>query len=134
MKPLRTAYELGQSDGLAYRGYGSNADLKNHALAGAEPRFPDGATGRQRFVYKRAYVLSALGELPALGGPDAERLSILVSEIRKEALSLQESAKDLRREIARGIAIRQSVESKESRAQVLDACASKLWRILEQYR
>jgi hypothetical protein len=51
--------------------------------------------------------------------------------IRKEALSLQDSAACLRREIARGVCIRQSEESKEARAQVLCACASSLWRILE---
>lgn len=56
----------------------------------------------------------------------------LKAAIQKEALSFQDSANCLRREIARGIAIRQSVESKEARAQVLDSCASTLWRLLER--
>jgi hypothetical protein len=54
----------------------------------------------------------------------------LVAEVRKEALSLQDSATCLRREVARGITIRQSAESKIARAECLEACASSLWRIL----
>lgn len=58
--------------------------------------------------------------------------SALRQAVRAEAKSLQDSADCLRREIARGVAVRQSFESKGARAQVLESVASTLWRLLNR--
>lgn len=50
--------------------------------------------------------------------------------LEKEAKSCRDCANNLRREIANGIAIRQSIESKDARAQVLESHADALYRIL----
>jgi hypothetical protein len=50
--------------------------------------------------------------------------------VRELPTTWRRSAKALLGEVARGVAIRQSAESKESRAQVLQSCADQLERVL----
>lgn len=50
-----------------------------------------------------------------------------------EAKLMRASAAGLQREVDNGVAIRQSIESKESRIQVLEACADSVERIINAH-
>lgn len=52
--------------------------------------------------------------------------------LRAEALRMRRTAKELRQEVANGIAVRQSAESKNARADVLDSCAGTIESVIDE--
>ena len=61
-----------------------------------------------------------------------KREKALLDKLRTMAARLRSHASGLQSEVDRGIALRQSIESKESRIQVLTSCADEIDSILKE--
>jgi hypothetical protein len=62
----------------------------------------------------------------------AKREKVLLDKLRTMVARLRRHASGLQSEVDRGIAVRQSIESKESRIEVLTSCADEIDSLIKE--